>query len=65
MLLQSKNKVNETSIGALKIVYENDINFSELIVQIDKLRHFVQSSGTTFEHNANARHVLQYLTKCY
>ena len=45
-------------------VYENEIDFSELIVEIDRFKRLVQSSGTTFERSATAIDVSSWLTNC-
>ena len=49
---------NGTRIDALNNVYEDDIDFSKLIVKIYWFRHLVQSSEATFEHSANVMNVL-------
>jgi len=57
-LLQNKN--HETCLNALKSKYEDEI----LIVEIDRFKRLVRSSGTTFERSATAIDVLQWLTCC-
>ena len=61
-LLQNKN--HETCLNALRSIYEDDIDFSELIVEIDRFKRLVRRNGTTFERNATAIDVLQWLTNC-
>jgi len=36
-------------MNALESIYEDEIDFSELTVEIDRLKRLVRSSGTTFE----------------
>ena len=43
-----------TCIDVLKNVYEDDSDFLELIVEIDRFRRLVKSIDTTFDHNLNA-----------
>ena len=45
-------------------VYENEIDLSELIVEIDRFKRLVRSSGTTFERSATAIDVSSWLTNC-
>ena len=61
-LLQNKN--HETCLNARKSAYEDEIDFSELIVEIDRFKRLVRSSGTTFERSATAIDVIQRLTNC-
>jgi len=61
-LLQNKN--HETCLNALKSMYEDEIDFSELIVEIDRSKPLVRSSSTTFECSATAIDVSQWLTCC-
>ena len=50
-----KNKNSETCLNVLESIYENEIDFSELIVEIDtRFKRLVRSSGTTFERSATA-----------
>ena len=51
-------------MNALKSIYEDEVDFSELIVEIDRFKRLVRSSGTTFERSATAIDVLQWLTNC-
>jgi len=59
-----QNKSHEPCLNALENIYEDEIDFSELIVEIDKFKRLVRSGGTTFERDATAIHVLQWLTNC-
>jgi len=60
-LLQNKN--HETCLNGLKSIFEDEFDFSKLIVETDRFKRLVRSSGTTFERSATAIDVLQWLTK--
>ena len=61
VLLQSKNFKGFTN--AFKSTYNNEADLSELAAEIDRFKMLVQSSETTFNHNATAFDVLQWLAK--
>ena len=44
-----------------KITYDDEVDFSELAVEIDRFKRLVLSSETTFDRNATAFDVLQWL----
>jgi len=46
-----------------KAMYANEVHFSELPVEIERFRRLLQSSGSSFQHNATALDVLQWLTE--
>jgi len=46
-----------------KAMYANEVYFSELPVEIERFRRLIQSSGSTFQHNATALDMLQWLTE--
>ena len=56
MLLRIKNI-------EFKKIYADDVNFSELTYEIASFNRLVQSSGNTFQSDATALDVLQWLTK--
>jgi len=51
-LLQSKN--HETYLNGVKSILEDESDFSKLIVETDRFKRFVPSSGTTFKRSATA-----------
>jgi len=51
-LLQNKNQ--ETCLNGIKSIFEDDFDFSKLIVETDRFKRLVRSSGTTFERSATA-----------
>jgi len=59
-LLQNKN--HETCLNVLESMYEDETDFSELIMKTGRFKRLVRSSGTTFESSATAIDVLQWLT---
>ena len=44
-------------------MYADDVNFTELRLEISRFNRQVQSSGFTFKNDATALHVLQWLSK--
>ena len=58
-LLQSKNHKGFTN--AFKSTYDDEVDFSELAVKIDRFKRLVRSSETTFDRNATEFDVLQWL----
>ena len=60
-LLQSESHKGFSK--GFKSTYDDEVDFSELVVEIDKFKRLVQSSETTFDRNAIAFDVLQWLAK--
>ena len=60
-LLQSESDKGFTN--ALKSTYDDEVDFSELAVEIDRFKRLVQSNETTFGRNAAAFDVLRWLAK--
>ena len=60
-LLQSES--HKVFSDAFKITYDDEVDFSELAVEIDRFKRLVLSSETTFDRNATAFDVLQWLVK--
>ena len=60
-LLQSES--HEVFSDAFKITYDDEVDFSELAVEIDRFKRLLLSSETTFDRNATAFDVLQWLVK--
>ena len=60
-LLQSKS--HEGFSDAFKITNDDEVDFSELAVEIDRFKRLVLNSETTFDRNATALDVLQWLVK--
>ena len=50
-------------MGKFEKLYADDVNFTELKLQIAMLNRLVQSSGFTFKNDATALDVLQRLSK--
>ena len=50
-------------MNKFKNIYADDVNFSQLTLEITSLNRLVQSSGTAFQSNATGLDVLQWLTK--
>jgi len=46
-----------------KTMYANEVYFSELPAEIERFKRLVQSSDSTFQSNATALNVLQWLTE--
>ena len=59
-LLRSENIKD---IKKFKNIYADDLNFSELTCKIAGFKRLVQFSGTSFQSDATALDVLQWLTK--
>lgn len=53
----------EPDMNKFKNIYANDVDFSELSVEIARFNRLVKCSGTTFQSDATALDVLQWLTK--
>ena len=60
-LLQSEGHKGFTK--AFKSTYDDEVDFLELAVEIDRFKRRVRSSETTFDRNATAFDVLQWLAK--
>ena len=60
-LLQSESHKGFTN--AFQSAYDDDVDFSELAVEIDRFKRLVRSSETTLDRNATAFDVLQWLAK--
>ena len=60
-LLQSESHKGFTN--AFKSTYDDEVDFSELAVEIDRFKRLVRSSETTFDRNATAFDVLHWLAK--
>ena len=60
-LLQSES--HEVFSDAFKITNDDEVDFSELAVEIDRFKRLVLNSETTFDRNATAFDVLQWLVK--
>ena len=60
-LLRSENI--EEDMNKFKIIYADDVNFSELTYEIARFKRLVQSSGTALQSDATALDVLQWLIK--
>ena len=60
-LLQSGSHKGFTN--AFKSTYDDEVDFSELAVEIDRFKRLVRSSETTFYRNATAFDVLRWLAK--
>ena len=60
-LLQS-NSI-EIDMGKFEKMYANDVNFTELKLEIARVNRLVQSSGFTLKNDATALDVLQWLSK--
>ena len=60
-LLQS-NSI-EISVGKFEKMYADDVNFTELKLEIARFNRLVQSSVFTFKNDATALDVLQWLSK--
>ena len=43
----------------------DDVNFTELNLEIARFNRLVQSSGFTFKNDATALDVLQWLSQCF
>ena len=53
----------EIDIGKFEKMYADDVNFTELKLEIARFNRLVQSSGFTFKNDATALDVLQWLSK--
>ena len=60
-MLQSESHKGLTN--AFKSIYDDEVDVSELDVEIDRFKRLVQSNETTFYRNAIAFDVLQWLAK--
>ena len=60
-LLQSESHKGFTN--AFKSTYDDEVDFSKLAVEIDRFKRLMRSSETTFDCNATASDVLQWLAK--
>ena len=60
-LLQSDSI--EIDMGKFEKTYTDDVNFTELKLEITRFNRLVQSSGFTFKNDATALDVLQWLSK--
>ena len=60
-LLQTESHKGFTN--AFKSTYDDEVDFSELAVETDRFKRLVRSSETTFDRNATAFDVLQWLAK--
>ena len=60
-LLQSESNKGFTNV--FKSTYDDEVDFSELAVEIDRFKRLVRSSEATFDRNAKAFDVLQWLAK--
>ena len=60
-LLRSKNI--EEDMNKFKNIYADDVNFSEITLEIVRFNRLIQSSGTAFHSDTTALDVLQWLTK--
>ena len=52
----------EIDMGKFKKMYADDVNFTELKLEIARFNRLVQSSGFTFKNDAAALDVLQWLS---
>ena len=62
-LLQSESHNGFTN--AFRSTYDDEVDFLELAVEIDRFKRLVRSSETTFDRNATAFDVLQWLAKSH
>jgi len=46
-----------------KTIYADEVDLSELPIEIERFKRLVQSSGSAFQRNATALDVLQWLTE--
>ena len=53
----------ETDTGKFEKMYVDDVNFTELKLEIARFNRLVQSSSFTFKNDATALNVLQWLSK--
>ena len=53
----------EIDMGKFEKMYADDVNFTELKLEIARFNRLVQSSGFTFKNDATALDVLQWLSK--
>ena len=53
----------EVAMGKFAQMYADDVNFTELKLEIARFNRLVQSSGFTFKNDARAVDVLQWLGK--
>ena len=53
----------ESDMGKFENMYADDVNFTELDLEIARFNRLVRSSGFTFRNNATALDVLQWLSK--
>ena len=53
----------EIDMGKFEKMYADDVNFTELKLEIARFSRLVQSSGFTFKNDVTALHVLQWLSK--
>ena len=60
-LLQSESHKGFTN--AFKNTYDDEVDFSELAVEIDRFKRLVRGSEITFDRNATAFDILQWLAK--
>ena len=60
-LLQSDSM--EIDMGKFEKKYADDVNFTELRLEISRFQRLVQSSGFKFKNDATALDVLQWLSK--
>ena len=50
-------------MGKFENMYADDVNFTELNLDIARFNRLVQSSGFTFKNDATVLNVLQWLSK--
>ncbi|XP_076825141.1 uncharacterized protein LOC143470753 [Clavelina lepadiformis] len=62
-LLQSESHNGFTN--AFRSTYDDEVDFLELAVEIDRFKRLVRSSETTFDRNATAFDVLHWLAKSH
>jgi len=60
-LLQSDN--NGVDMIKFTTMYVDEVDLSKLPVEIERFKRLVQSSGSTFQSNATALDVLQWLSE--